>query len=158
MGKGPRFILIVGDSLSAKRGDGIPWDRRWPQIFSEKCGADFVVSNKSRRAATSKALRNQELGGVDLVIIQLGIVDCVPRYFAKLESSLIARVSRGLRFKVIDYFKLRRAQDRIRAYVSSDECRRNFELFLGRVGCAVVVKILEPGKNLLGSTLAQGIY
>lgn len=147
MGKGPRFILIIGDSLSAKRGDGIPWDRRWPQIFSEKCGAEFVVSNKSRRAATSKTLRNQELDGVDLAIIQLGIVDCVPRYFTKLESSLIARIPRRLRSKVINYFKLRRSQDRIRAYVSLDEYRRNFEFFLDRVGFAVIVKILEPGKK-----------
>lgn len=144
-------ILIAGDSLAAHRPDGIPIQHRWPQLLAEYSKPSTNIVNKSRGSSTSRILRKLSLNDIDISIVQLGVVDCVPRYFTKVESKLIARLPTILRDNLIDYFKKTRAQEFWGAYISADEYRNNLEGFFGRCKEVVVVKILEPGEKFARS-------
>lgn len=140
--------LILGDSLGAKRGDEIAWEDRWPQKFERFLGGKIRVVNCCRRAATSRSLRKRVKGDYGLVVIQLGVVDSVPRYFTQLENAVLSKLPRRLRERVISYLKSRRRQEARRAYVSVEEYRANYEFFLNNyTGNVVLVKILEPGSK-----------
>ena len=79
-----RNILIVGDSLGLPRIN-LPYSQTWPFLLSSKLtNYHFVL--KLQRALTSKIINSGvsedwlEFYCPQYVILQLGIVDCSPRY------------------------------------------------------------------------------
>lgn len=95
-------ILIIGDSLAMPRGE-VPYEETWPYFLGKKF-PDYEFIDKTRRASKSDRLVNEGGGyknikrgadvlehyNPDVVIVQIGITDCSPRYFRK--SSLFSKL------------------------------------------------------------------
>ncbi len=86
--------LIVADSLSMPR-KGIPYDDTWPSILN--CiRKDIHWIQRSQRALNSNHIVGSlkedylEYYRPDIVILQIGIVDCAPRLFPS--DSLITKI------------------------------------------------------------------
>lgn len=79
----PDTILIVGDSLGLPR-ENMPYEKTWPRLVSKSTGNHVVA--KVQRALTSAMLHGGmyqdwlEFYAPKTVIMQIGIVDCAPRY------------------------------------------------------------------------------
>lgn len=89
-----KTVLIVGDSLSMVRpGDGLYLNDIYPYLLQEQLGAGYYVVNASQRANdTSKVVLDSYLSEsvcssrADVVVLQLGIVDCTPRLFSEVQK------------------------------------------------------------------------
>lgn len=138
-------IIILGDSLAATRPDKIPLESRWPQLIN----SDNKIYNLASGSSTSKKLytvRFSEYKKTDLAIIQLGIVDCVPRLITRRENFIIGRLPSMLRAKIIYLLKTKRKRSKKRSYVSLEEYVSNFDYFINKFpGKILIVKILNQG-------------
>lgn len=76
-------ILIVGDSLGLPR-ENMPYEKTWPRLVSKFTGSHVVA--KVQRALTTAMLHSGmyqdwlEFYAPKMVMLQVGIVDCAPRY------------------------------------------------------------------------------
>ncbi|MBQ7209007.1 MAG: SGNH/GDSL hydrolase family protein [Lentisphaeria bacterium] len=147
-------VLFVTDSLGAPR-PAVPWEFTFPALLRRRFAGreDIFFCRESRRGSTTACLRDPELLPSylpDVVIVQLGIVDCVPRIFTKLESALLARLPERIRNILIRLGKHVRKRSERRAYVKPDACRRNWQAFLDQadeMDCRVlVIPVALPGK------------
>lgn len=146
-------IIIIGDSLAAQRkDDGYSLDERWPSIFETKSGSS--VLNLAKTYSTTKVLKKvkQEikLRKPDYVIIQLGIVDCVPRRFYKIETSILYRLPDKVRVFLMRIVKKIRNQSSSRAYVKPNNFKDNIKNLCSGMDCEFIyVKILSATEPLL---------
>lgn len=145
-------IVIIGDSLAAERPDGFLDSERWPQLLNERLAHRHTVINLSKGFSSTNELNvkfnDKLIKMAQIVVIQLGIVDCVPRYFTSREHKLISKVPHVFRTHLIRVLKSLRSQSPRRAYVSRTKFRQNLESFFGRKsGSIYYVKILSPGKK-----------
>ena len=144
-----RVIWVIADSLAAQRWDELSCKDRWPQILGSYLRDRFVLENRAKGASTTARLSKED--GFDrfgVVIIQLGIVDCAPRYLREWESRMIARFPSILRGKIIRLVTSVRSQSISRAYVPLREYEKNLESFIRRCSRPVlIIKILKPGKK-----------
>ena len=99
-------ILIIADSMGMPR-DGFDYDKTWLYQFKIFFN-NFCIIDKSHRGSTTKRLitegggfKNVEPGSdllefykPNIIIIQLGIVDCSPRYISV--NSLTFRILNNL--------------------------------------------------------------
>jgi hypothetical protein len=80
-------ILCVGDSLALPR-NGIPYESTWVYLLQQQL-AKYEIINRSLRAMTTANLYGSNPGDFlefyspELLIVQLGIVDCAPRYLPR---------------------------------------------------------------------------
>jgi acyl-CoA thioesterase-1 len=136
-------ILIIGDSLGAKRPDGIQSENRWPNLLANY----FNVTKQTEGSSTTnklKSFKKKHIEHKDLVIIQLGIVDCVPRLISKNESFLLARCPKFVRIAILRFIKKYRVRSINRAYVDALNYQYNFESFISKfIGPIIIIKILE---------------
>lgn len=80
----------------------------------------------------------------DVAIIQLGIVDCTPRIFHKLETQLISRIPKGIRKKIIKIAKKYRKRSKTRSYVSLLDFKKKFTFFINKFNKKIIIiKILD---------------
>ena len=146
-------FIIIGDSLAGQRkDDGYSLDERWPSIFETKSG--FSVLNLAKTYSTTNTLKKlkKEIKRrkPDYVIIQLGIVDCVPRRLYKVETSILYRLPDKVRFFLIKIIKKIRNQSRSRAYVKPNKFKDNIKKFCLDMDCKFIyVKILSATEPLL---------
>lgn len=147
-------ILFVTDSLGAPR-PAVPWEFTYPGILQSKfCDRPEVCfCYETRRGSTTYCLSNPDLlvsYFPGIVIVQLGIVDCVPRIFTKLENSILFRLPKWIRDIIIWLGTHYRRRSVKRAYVKPEVCMRNWQIFLNKtreINCSVIIiPVALPGK------------
>ena len=84
------MILIVGDSLSAPRSN-FESIVEWPALIRLDS-----VTNLSRPFLTSDSLKSINCSA-DIIIINVGLVDCAERTFSKFEHKLLSFLPAVLR-------------------------------------------------------------
>lgn len=100
-------VLVVGDSLGCPRpSEGVGLAETYAYKLQEALGSSYYVlnlsvgENNSRKINNETFLRNYVEGSTpEIVIIQIGIVDCAPRLMSLLERFIGGVASRvpGLR-------------------------------------------------------------
>ena len=106
-------ILLLTDSLALPRQipEFCSYNDTWPELL-RKLG--YSIHQVSIGGATSSDLLNQvsyhKVYDPDLVIIQVGIVDCVPRFATKLEVILLRKMGYVGAFvlKVLNHKRIRK--------------------------------------------------
>lgn len=129
----PLRIVALADSLAMARSEPavIQWEETWPARLAAElisAGIDAEVINCGARARTADQLLDTEFEEhvvykqPDVVVLQVGIVDCSPRIFSKRERSLLNRrfVPASLRNWIIQ----RRAKRRDEILRNSDPLRK----------------------------------
>lgn len=151
-------LLVQGDSLTLPH-DSVPYPHTWPGLLQRDLDEFHVVNVGQSEKTTSDfsgglnvhQKRELEYYEPQVVVVQVGIVDCAPRYFRKWEKQLldlipVHTVSDGLFFLA----KHLRSRSEKRSYVDRPTFRANLKAYCQRaekskVGRIVVVKILQPG-------------
>jgi hypothetical protein len=132
-------LMIIGDSMAMPRWE-LSYEETWP-FFLTNDFPDLYIIDKSKRGGTTdrlvgseKSINNTEnqfdlleFYHPDMVIIQLGIVDCAPRYFSKhnLFAKILYRIpqSKDIIKKIFTrkasncYVKLKRFENNIINYL-----------------------------------------
>ncbi|MCO5949298.1 SGNH/GDSL hydrolase family protein [Mucilaginibacter flavidus] len=145
-------ITIIGDSLAYNRPDGLDNNLRWPALLKEKLPG-YQINNLSLGSSTSDRFRKVGalLSDTDILIVQIGIVDCAPRLFTMLENKIIARLPSFISKRIIAQVKKKRTQSTNRSYVKPEIFERNllelFNTFARKV--VLYVKILPAGKRFV---------
>lgn len=153
-----KVILFNGDSLGMPR-EGIAFDQTYYYLLSQiYSGQAHLVSN-FRRAATTSLLNSKdslEIYQPNIVILQLGIVDCAPRFY-KTNSYLLKVVNRlpeivkTIFWKTTKVIKKRSIKN---ADVSLSSFEFNLRSYLVRcerekVERCIIILIQKPGTNML---------
>ncbi len=110
-------ILTIADSLAMPRKEGndiVLWDETWVYILEKelrKTDRDVQIVNRAERAKTMSSLEAPslfseyvELFQPDTIIIQLGVVDSMPRIFS-LDEQQILNLQIRSRFLIPDWLK-----------------------------------------------------
>lgn len=116
-----KTVLVVGDSLSMVRpSDSLCLEQTYPFMLQQQLGADFYVVNASQRANDSSRVVSDNYlsesicaAKAEVIILQLGIVDCTPRLFSEMQKKILA----GLRL----FSPIRRGVD---AYIKRKSLQR----------------------------------
>lgn len=155
-----KSILIIGDSLGLPRKD-LSYKCTWPYLLSSKLkDFDFII--KLQRALTTRHLFEApkqdwlEFYMPNTVIMQIGIVDCAPRYVKKygLINKVLATIPSVLSqiiWKLIKRFRKRSVRY---ADVSLEDYHQNLVRFLGRCETintekVILIKIASPGPSFI---------
>lgn len=146
-------ILIIGDSTSLPREE-VKYICTWPYLI-QKLFPTFTIENNSMWGNTTGCLEGKnslEWYNPEIVIIQLGIVDCAPRLLSNFErkilSALPSRVGKG--YSIIN--KLFRKRSLKKAYISANQFKKNIENFISRaenidVRKIFFISILDSGEK-----------
>lgn len=103
-------IVILGDSLGmVSIDDGVSYENTYPYLL-KKMACDFEVISRNRRTndSTRQLEYQNKMDDVvmlkpNYVIVQLGIVDCAPRVFGKLESKILSLISPAVRSHIVNF-------------------------------------------------------
>lgn len=152
-------ILAIGDSL-ALPGHGNSYEDTWIYLlksrfseydfityFKRQLTTDVLVSMGGGEKGVDKAPKGSdclEFYSPDLVILQLGIVDCAPRLFKpnSLEMKVLNNLPEGLRNAYIRIMKKLRKRDVSKAYVTPERFRNNLVTYFNRCKKAGVQKVI----------------
>lgn len=156
-------ILCVGDSLALPR-EGISFDETWVYLLG-KLNSQWEIVNVSRRGLTSADIVSHnskdflEYYNPQIVVLQIGIVDCAPRYLKK--KSIILRLLnispkqiQNFVWRLIKkYFKRKPAY----ADVPKQEFEKHLSGFFMRcesvgVKKIIVLQIGKPGQAMLSQS------
>jgi len=133
-------IMIIADSMAMPRWE-LAYEETWP-FFLFRDFPDLCIIDKCKRGGDTERLvrgagkydsENQwdllELYRPDIVIIQLGIVDCAPRYFNRhsLVSKILFRIPHGK--SIIKRFFTRKESN---CYVKLKDFEDNIVNYLNR--------------------------
>lgn len=163
-----RRILIIGDSLSAPRLT-VKYRDTWVcRIKNAMPEDDFIVLVDGGR--TSKFLAINPIACSDgkikydpypleifepsIVILNIGLVDCAPRLFGRMEGYFVERMPKGLRDGLIFLAKRFRTRTDRRAYVGPEEFESNVRQFLERsrnikIDRFIIIGIATPDARAL---------
>lgn len=89
-------LLILGDSLALPREkpEYCAFEDTWPQLL--KATGEYEIHQVSIGGATISDLHRQlhyhKLFNPDIVVVQVGIVDCAPRFASRFEIELLKRI------------------------------------------------------------------
>lgn len=136
-------LLIIGDSLSMSRHeDGIGYE----EMYSSNLAIAFperLVVNASERANSSKRISSSSYLSEyvypmkpDVTVIQIGVVDCLPRLLTEFQRRVLSiasrlPITRGVAKKYIERLSKRRLQitkKRPMSFVSRDDFEKNLNL------------------------------
>lgn len=164
-------IVVIGDSL-ALPGHSNSYEDTWFYQLQRHFSGIFFIPY-FRRGLTTTILVTEGGGDLypgafppgadclehympDIVILQLGIVDCAPRLFGtySLEAKLVNRMPSELRNRYINLVKKLRKRSEDRVDVPLPQFRNNIEAFLKRcllhdVKRVVFIKICTPDQGVL---------
>ncbi|RJP80699.1 MAG: SGNH/GDSL hydrolase family protein [Desulfobacteraceae bacterium] len=94
-------IVVIGDSLPLPRIDDdnhVLWDKTWPYLLHNELNKDgnhYEVINCSIRSRTIETVTGHDFNEhilwkkPDIIILQVGIVDCAPRIFSRKEKLIL---------------------------------------------------------------------
>ena len=157
-------ILIASDSMSMPRMD-VKYEYTWPFRILKKF-PQFIFIDKSIRGSTSNRLINEgggfknvpagsdllEFYKPDITIIQLGIVDCSPRYLS-IHSNFFKLINNLPKFLQNIYYNYKRKYSKRtqnNAYVKLNEFYHNYDHFINRAkqnNTQVIVVTITPVSN-----------
>ena len=142
---------------------GVPYEDTWIyNIKKEFPGYDFI--DRTGRGSTSMRLVTEGGGGADLlesyrpdvVILQLGIVECAPRLFDKksLEYRIVSRIlPDAMRRRYITHVKKHRVRDPRITDTNPEQFRDNITAYLDRARSiparVIIIPILPPSHEFL---------
>jgi len=118
----PHLIRVYGDSLSLPRAsDGIAYDDTYPEIVRRQLAiwaeTPIALYNRSYGGATIADLKrvcdydSTYFGDIDeIVILQLGIVDCAPRPLGPTLRYFVGRLPYRIKHKTIRFLHNNRAK------------------------------------------------
>jgi acyl-CoA thioesterase-1 len=119
MSRRPRIVALA-DSLALPRdekGEVLRWEETWPYLLAEQLAGVDVINCGARARSSDQLLgdalyEHVALKRPDVVVVQVGIVDCSPRVFTKLEKRLLGLpvVPAPLRQRIIAHRAARRAE------------------------------------------------
>lgn len=148
-------VLIIGDSLAAQRpDDDLDINERWPALLSNN--KNVLIRNLSKGFSTTQRLREpdviKEAIKSDIVIIQLGVVDCAPRRFKRWEMQLIYKLPGQFQKKIIAFLKKKKHQSTEKCYVKPPQFKKNIETFIKTIKKPVIyIQVLPATGKLLKS-------
>ena len=160
-------VLCIGDSL-ALPGHGNRFEDTWFYKLQEHF-TSYVFASYFKRATTMLVLVSEGGGDAkfpkgsdclefhqpDVVIIQLGIVDCAPRYLKK--SSIINKIIERMpsKLKSFSYFLIKKLTKRSikKAELSPDQFHHYLEVYLNRckknnVKKVILINICSPDETV----------
>jgi hypothetical protein len=138
-------IVALADSLALPRdenGTRVLWDDTWPYRLGEELRdlhLEAEVINHGARSMTAPDLirphpftNHVVLTRPQVIVVQVGIVDCAPRIFSRRANRILSRVPDPLRRLVIDHRSKKRreliARNPLRrVYTAPDDYRRAME-------------------------------
>lgn len=164
-------VVAIGDSL-ALPGHLIEYEDTWickvKKAFPEY---DFITLFKRQLTTDILTTSGGGIDGVDnkplgadcleffnpdIVILQLGIVDCAPRLIKEnsFEAKVINRMPEALRKVYLKFVKITRKRSVNRAYVTPLKFTANLQNYLERCTSlnlkkVIVIKICYPDKKML---------
>ena len=160
-------LLIIGDSLSMSRHeDGIGYEKMYSSLLALAFPSRLIVNASERANSTKRISSSAYLGEYvypmkpDVAIIQIGVVDCLPRLltdFQRRAVSLASRLSltKGLANRYIEHLSKRRLQateKRPMSLVSLYDFEENLRLFRSALTAKnsearfILITIPCPGK------------
>ena len=145
-------IVVIGDSLAAMRpDDGYKEEERWPYLLKSELGGQML--NVARTYSTTKRLKNDlkniQFRSDDLIVLQLGIVDCVPRRYKRWQFSLLYRLPSKLREKVLGFLNsVCKVSDK-RRYVQPNDYENNIKAFVSNVSASIILIKILPMTEVL---------
>lgn len=159
-------IVIIGDSLAmARETEKILLEDTYGyllKIFLEtKSHTDvFIMARRSNdtsiQSADDHLLYDIKQFLPDIVIIQIGIVDCAPRIFGKIERNIIAHLPASFSAKVINFCSKRRlflTKYFPKVYVNIKDFETNMRKILDAIkeikAIPMIVNIAKPGPEIL---------
>jgi lysophospholipase L1-like esterase len=141
-------IVVIQDSMGMTRpaeGDQprVTYEETWAKRFEHRVCQSFdaEVITYGQREKTSRALASDvdqyvALNQPDIVVLQVGLVDAVPRIISWRERQVLRLVPKGTREKFVDLRKDQRQARMMdgnplaKVYVPPDSFRRNLQNFL----------------------------
>lgn len=152
-------ILIVGDSLGLPR-ENMPYEKTWPRLVSKFTRSHVVA--KVQRALTTATLHSGmyqdwlEFYTPNMVILQVGIVDCAPRYIKNggLAMKLLGVAPGPVKSAA---WKIIKKAGRKAKYadVSSEKFKANLEKYIDRCVKAGVSNVLLISIARSGSAMVR---
>jgi len=149
-------ILLVTDSLGLPRED-VAIDKTWTYLFIKKYKEHHEIFTFLRRSLTTDLIISMrkdifEFFNPDMVIIQVGIVDCTRRALPKLGTAILSHLpfSEVIRkFISKNHYFLTKLYEL--HYVKPDRFRRNVKLinsYANKNMKIIYLKIAEPGEYI----------
>jgi acyl-CoA thioesterase-1 len=131
-------IVIIGDSLGLPRPE-LPYEETYPYILQKLVGPEVsVIPRNVRLNDTNVQLKmlveDIELFKPDVVVMQLGIVDCAPRIFGRFEQKVARRLNRVFPIVAITSkyrYTITKAIPKV--YVSKNKFRENLQKIFGYI-------------------------
>lgn len=128
-------VLIVADSLGLPRTrpERVTDDQSWPYLLAKSC-KDYTFYFYCRPGLHSTTLVNEldvtlSAFEPDVIILQVGIVDCTPRALSSMELALVSRlpVLNKLIKKLVSKYRRNLLNLRLKQYVDIERFRANLE-------------------------------
>jgi lysophospholipase L1-like esterase len=153
-------ILCIADSLALPRPE-ISYEFTWPALLKKAFPKiDFV--NILRRDLTTNVFSegwegdSLEFYKPDIVILQIGIVDCAPRYFKKrsLLTKFIRIMPDSFQKRFWSFIKKYKNRNIENSDVPIDRFKNNLENYFNRcitsnVRKVIIIKICTPGLQMV---------
>lgn len=154
-----KIVLCNGDSLGMPRESILFKDTWFFKLSNNLSKESFYFINNFRRANTSDGLASKDFlenYNPNIVIVQLGIVDCAPRLYNS-NSTFIKVINRSpTHFKNFFWHVSKKVKKRSykNAEVTFDRFRQNIKNFIERcevigVEKCIFIKIQIPGKTMV---------
>lgn len=154
-----KIVLCNGDSLGMPRENVLFEDTWFFRLSNSLPKEKFCFINNFRRANTTNALASKDFlenYNPNIVIIQLGIVDCAPRIYNT--NSLLIKIINRLPTYFKDFFwfisKKYKKRSQENAEVSLHKFKENIENFVQRckitgIDKCIFIKIQIPGQAMV---------
>lgn len=164
-----RKIVILGDSLPLPRPEeGVTFEHTYPYLLQERLRAEALVICRARRLNTTRdQVENRHIRDdvtnidPDGVIVHIGIVDCAPRIFSRLQGQMVSAIRpRPVRDGFIRFCsRHRRSLTRIRRkqYVGPKEFDRNVARLLSSLGDRAIMLVGIAGTTAANKYRSYGL-
>jgi len=126
------IVLIVADSLGMPR-EGVSYKNTYIHKLRKSTSKEFV--DRSKRARTTDSLQKEdtlERYDPDIIITQVGIVDCAPRYSNEYERELFKIVPSTFTNPYMSVMKTVRTRKAKRQYVPPSCFKSNLKQYYKR--------------------------
>lgn len=152
-----KIVLCNGDSIGMPRTNVSFFDTWFYKLSISK--NDYLFVNNFKRALTSSQLESKDFlenYSPNIVILQVGIVDCAPRFFksSSIVPKVINRVPKPINnyiWKIVKIFVKRSSEKSDVSIIDFDKNLNSFckRCLLNKVEKLIIIKIQKPGDNMI---------
>lgn len=153
-------VLCIGDSCGLPRPE-LPYIDTWPSLLVNKFPQIEFVNLCKRSNTTSFLFENKdalEYYSPNKIILQLGIVDCAPRYLrnSRVLYKIVQRLPAIFQKYFWLYWKSTHKRSPKQAYTTISEFRYNLKNYIERcatqnVESVILIKIATPTEEMIKS-------